>query len=203
MPRLSGWLERATCAGPWGILGMALWTVTGSASTTPGTFGPERKTVSTRWPSCAADGERMPTAPSRQSRSPTGCVSAHWACVGRIGPSPRRVSAFGRARSAMSSKVDVERAHGARHARRWRHTLLGRGAQPLRPGRVLTVGEVQAAHHGSGLPAAVERFLRVVERRGTGPRDAPPAAADADPRDPAPQEKESFSSCATSRETAR
>jgi hypothetical protein len=34
-----------------GILGMTSWTVTGLASTTPGTSGPVRNTVNTVWPS--------------------------------------------------------------------------------------------------------------------------------------------------------
>ena len=84
-----------------------------------------------------------------------------------------------------------------------RDTLLGGGAQPLRPRRVLAVGEIETAHHGADLPATVERVRRVEERAGRGPRDAPPAAMDADARDRAAQEKESFSSCATRRDTAR
>jgi len=92
------------------------------------------------------------------------------------------------------------------------HSVLGRHAKlravsiPLGPRGVGRVSEVQRADNLAALPSAIGRLINPPNRVAAGVIDTPPGASDADRwklpgRGARAQEKESFSSSATSRET--
>jgi len=84
-----------------------------------------------------------------------------------------------------------------------RRALLGGVPIPLRPGGGFAIGEIEAAHHCTGLPTAVGWVGRPVEGIAAGPIDPPPDPVDRDPGGgQVAQENESFSSSATSLETS-
>lgn len=100
-------------------------------------------------------------------------------------------------------QIHLESPQRAWHPALWRHTEFGRVSVPLGPRRLFAVGKVERTDHLSALPPTVRRLRSPSQRICARPAEAPPHARDADRgRDDLDQEKESFSSSATSRETS-
>jgi hypothetical protein len=100
-------------------------------------------------------------------------------------------------------QIDLEPPHVARQPQLRRYPQLRRVAVPLRPGCLVAVGEIERSNDVAALPATVGGFLCPNERIGSRSSYAPPGPGDADDgRDGLDQEKESFSSSATRRDTS-
>lgn len=100
-------------------------------------------------------------------------------------------------------QVDFEAPHVPWQTRLRRHAELRGVAVPLRPCSLVAIRQVERANDVATLPTTVGGFVSPKERIGSRPGYAPPGPGDVDDgRDGLDQEKESFSSSATRRDTS-
>ena len=160
------------------------------------------------------DGEDLPALVSSRGREQptvTGAVVRlpNWLrpwplATGRpklIDPVRRKDARSRKIRDVLNVRRDLPRF--SRHPIRGRDAQLRSVAVPLGPSGGLSVGQVVGADNRPSLPAAVVGVRRPEERIVARAIDPPPDAADRNPGGgQAAQEKESFSSSATSFETS-